>query len=73
VRTFKESTREYVEQEIERIIKGTCMTGDVEYTFEYQKGYSAIINLKEEIEFIMDLAKSVPGVTAVNECEPQIG
>ncbi|WP_285872232.1 M20 family metallopeptidase [Metabacillus litoralis] len=73
VRTFKESTREYVEQEIERIIKGTCMTGDVEYKFEYQKGYSAVINPKEEIEFVMDLAKSVPGVTAVNECEPQMG
>ncbi|MBU8880575.1 amidohydrolase [Bacillus sp. FJAT-29790] len=73
VRTFKESTREYVEKEIERVIKGTCLAGDVEYTYSYQKGYPATTNPKEEIEFVMELAKSVPGVTAVNECEPQMG
>jgi amidohydrolase len=73
VRTFKESTREFVEIEIERIIKGTCIAGDVEYSYEYQKGYPATVNPEQEINFVMDLAKSVPGVTAVNECEPRMG
>ncbi|MGG1661167.1 M20 family metallopeptidase [Brevibacillus sp. NRS-1366] len=73
VRTFKESTREEVEKEIERVIKGTCIAGDVDYSFEYVKGYPATINPKEEMEFVANLAKSVPGVTAVHECEPQMG
>ncbi|MFE1630199.1 M20 family metallopeptidase [Brevibacillus reuszeri] len=73
VRTFKESTRAEVEQEIERIIKGTCLAGDVEYEFEYIKGYPATVNPKEEMEFVAKLAETVPGVTAVNECEPQMG
>ncbi|MGW9129140.1 amidohydrolase, partial [Paenibacillus chitinolyticus] len=73
VRTFKESTRAEVEQEIERIIRGTCLAGDVEYEFEYIKGYPATVNPKEEMEFVAKLAETVPGVTAVNECEPQMG
>ncbi|WP_103104986.1 M20 family metallopeptidase [Brevibacillus reuszeri] len=73
VRTFKETTRAEVEQEIERIIKGTCLAGDVEYEFEYIKGYPATVNPKEEMEFVAKLAETVPGVTAVNECEPQMG
>ncbi|WP_312114300.1 M20 family metallopeptidase [Brevibacillus reuszeri] len=73
VRTFKESTRAEVEQEIERIIKGTCLAGDVEYDFEYIKGYPATVNPKEEMDFVAKLAETVPGVTAVNECEPQMG
>ncbi|GED67125.1 putative amidohydrolase YhaA [Brevibacillus reuszeri] len=73
VRTFKETTRAEVEQEIERIIKGTCLAGDVEYEFEYIKGYPATVNPKEEMDFVAKLAETVPGVTAVNECEPQMG
>lgn len=73
VRTFRESTREFVEKEIERIIQGTCIAGNVEYSYEYVKGYPAINNPKEEMEFVAKLAESVPGVTAVQECEPQMG
>ncbi|WNS76598.1 M20 family metallopeptidase [Bacillus sp. DTU_2020_1000418_1_SI_GHA_SEK_038] len=73
VRTFKDETREYIESEIERIIKGTCLAADAEYTYEYQKGYPATVNPKQEMEFIVELAKQVPGVTAVVECEPQMG
>lgn len=73
VRTFNENTREFIENEIERIIKGTCIASDVEYTYEYQKGYPATVNAKEETEFVVELAKTIPGVTAVKECDPQMG
>ncbi|MBI0577863.1 amidohydrolase [Neobacillus cucumis] len=73
VRTFKESTREFIVEEIERIIKGTCLAADCTYSYEYQKGYPAVVNPKEEMEFVAELAKSVPGVTSVRECEPQMG
>ncbi|MED4202489.1 M20 family metallopeptidase [Neobacillus mesonae] len=73
VRTFKESTRDHMEKEIERIIKGTCIAGDVDYTFEYQRGYPAVVNPKEEMEFLVNIARTVPGVTDVVECEPHMG
>ncbi|MED1468467.1 M20 family metallopeptidase [Bacillus salipaludis] len=73
VRTFKESTREFIEAEIERVIKGTCITADCTYTYEYQKGYPALVNHKEEMEFVANLAETVPGVTAVREIEPLMG
>lgn len=73
VRTFKEDTREFIEKEIEQIIKGTCLTGNVEYEYTYQKGYPALDNPKAEMDFIVDIAKNVPGVTAVNECVPHMG
>lgn len=73
VRTFKESTREHIEKEIERIVKGTCVASDTQYEFKYEKGYPAVVNPKEEMEFVANLAKSVPGVTAVNEIEPNMG
>ncbi len=73
VRTFKESIRESIEEEIDRIIKGTCLAGNVECEFEYQKGYPAVNNYEEETDFIKELAGAVPGVTAVEESKPQMG
>ncbi|MEH7122620.1 M20 family metallopeptidase [Bacillus sp. JJ1773] len=73
VRTFNEKTREFIETEIERIIKGTCLAADVEYSYDYQKGYPATCNPKEEMEFVVELAKQVPGVKAVVEIEPEMG
>ncbi|WP_026575756.1 M20 family metallopeptidase [Bacillus sp. UNC438CL73TsuS30] len=73
VRTFKESTREFIEAEIERVIKGTCLAADCTYRYEYQKGYPALVNHKEDMEFVANLAETVPGVTAVREIEPLMG
>ncbi|MBY0121839.1 M20 family metallopeptidase [Bacillus sp. S/N-304-OC-R1] len=73
VRTFKEETREFIIEEIERIIKGTCLTGNVDYVYNYQKGYPAVVNPQEEMEFVAEIAKGVPGVTSVEECVPHMG
>lgn len=73
VRTFKEDVREYIEQEIDRVVKGTCLAADADYSYTFTKGYPATINHEEETQFVAELAKSVPGVRNVNIIEPQMG
>ncbi|MBB5181123.1 amidohydrolase [Planomicrobium koreense] len=73
VRTFKEDVRSLVEQEIGRIIEGTCYAAGAKYEYTYTRGYPTTVNHKEETEFVAALAPQVPGVEAVNETEPVMG
>ena len=73
VRTFKEEVRSRIEQEIGRIVKGTCLAADADYTYKYTRGYPPVVNHPEETEFIAEIAKLAPGVTAVKEYPPQMG
>lgn len=73
VRTFKEDIRSYIEQEMERVIKGTCLASDVNYSFEYNKGYPSVINHEEETMLVAKLAENVPGVERVLESELNMG
>ena len=72
-RTFDDSVREQIEQEIERITKGTCLTADTSYTYKYYRGYPAVVNHQEETEFLAEIAKTIPGVNNVEESELQMG
>lgn len=73
VRTFSEETRDFIIGEMERIIKGACFSADCSYTFNYDKGYPAVVNHKEETEHLVDVAEGVKGVSEVEECEMQMG
>ena len=73
VRSFKEDVRSYIEEEIERIIKGTCYTANADYTFDFVRGYPAVVNHQEETEFIADISKQITGVKNVRESDPVMG
>ncbi|GIN19283.1 M20 family metallopeptidase [Siminovitchia fordii] len=74
VRTFSEDVRDLIEQEIETVVKGTCLAnGDCGYDFNYHRGYPAVVNHKNETKFLAGLAAEVPGVTNVEELEQQMG
>ncbi|TYR73447.1 amidohydrolase [Rossellomorea vietnamensis] len=73
VRTFKEDVRSSVETEIERVVKGACLSADAEYKYQFVKGYPACVNHQEETEFLAETAASVPGVKNVYEAAPQMG
>lgn len=73
VRTFKDEVRTLMEQEIERVVKGTCLSANADYTLSYQRGYPAVVNHKEETEFVARVAQGVPGVDKVVEGEAQMG
>jgi amidohydrolase len=73
VRTFNEEVRDQIEHEIERIVKGTCLCADADYEYVYTRGYPAVVNHKEETEFLIDVAQNVDGVTKIEETEPHMG
>ncbi|MGD6963687.1 M20 family metallopeptidase [Fictibacillus phosphorivorans] len=73
VRTFKEEVRVAIEQEIDRIAKGTCLASDASYEYVFKRGYPAVVNHKDDTEFVVDVARKVPGVVELEEIEPQMG
>lgn len=73
VRTFNEDIRNLVEAEMERVIKGTCMSNNADYSFKYTRGYPPVVNHKEDTEFLVSVARDVPGVDTVFETQPLMG
>ncbi|MEH7238400.1 M20 family metallopeptidase [Bacillus sp. JJ1562] len=73
VRTFSEDVRYQIETEIERIVKGTCIATDSTYTYAFHRGYPAVVNHKEQTDFLVEAAGNVPGVMQVEETAPQMG
>lgn len=62
-----------MDREIRRIVEGTCHLSDSDFDYEYRKGYPVLTNHKEETEFVMEVAQTVPGVETVREIEPVMG
>ncbi|MGO4887475.1 M20 family metallopeptidase [Anaerobacillus sp. MEB173] len=73
VRTFNEDVRTNIEQEMKRIIDGTCYTANAQANFTYSRGYPAVVNHQEETEFLAKVAECVPGVSIVEDMVPQMG
>ncbi|TLS36100.1 M20 family metallopeptidase [Pseudalkalibacillus caeni] len=73
VRTFREDTRDLMEREMERVTQGTCLGADASYTFDFIRGYPAVMNHEQETMFLAEVAKDVPGVENVKETEPEMG
>ena len=73
VRTFKEDVRSLMQTEMERVIKGIALASNSQYEFNFTKGYSAVVNHETETLLIKDIAASIPGVTEVYDCPPQMG
>ncbi|MCM3023617.1 amidohydrolase [Bacillus ginsengihumi] len=72
VRTFDEKTRDLIEAEIERIVKGTCIAADCTYEYQFHRGYPAVVNHDFETDVVIDSAKSVNGVEHIEESEPNM-
>ena len=73
VRTFNDDVRQFIEEEIEKIIKGTCYLSDSTYKYLFERGYPAVVNHAKETEFLIASAKEVPEVIHIEESEPQMG
>jgi len=73
VRTFNDKTRAFIEKEIERIVKGTCLTSDSSFDYKYIRGYPAVVNHKEETEYLVKCAQEIENVLHIEETEPEMG
>ncbi|MBY6050825.1 M20 family metallopeptidase [Cytobacillus firmus] len=73
VRTFNEDVRTIIEEEIERIVKGTCYTADSDYEYQFHRGYPAVVNHKRETEYLAELAGKIDEVRWAEETDPEMG
>lgn len=73
VRSFDEGVRTKIEEEIGRIVKGTCLAADANYDYQFMRGYPATVNHEAETAFLAEVAPLAPSVQAVKEYEPQMG
>lgn len=73
VRTFSEELRNFIEEDIERIVKGTCYLSDSTYDYKFERGYPAVVNHPSETEYLIQCAKQIKEVNNIEETEPQMG
>jgi amidohydrolase len=73
VRTFNDSVRQFIEDEMERIIAGTCSMSGSSYEFRFDRGYPAVVNHEKETAYLTSCAQMVAEVTTIEESEPQMG
>lgn len=71
-RTFTEESRDLIETELEKIIKGTCYANDCTYDYTFFRGYPAVWNHPAETELLIESAGKVAEVTSVEEAEPDM-
>ncbi|MFC3040676.1 M20 family metallopeptidase [Virgibacillus xinjiangensis] len=70
VRHFSEEVQETVIEEMEKIIKGVCISNDASYDFDYVKGYPPLINNESEARLVLEAGEKVEGVTKTEEVAP---
>ncbi len=73
VRTFKKEVQQMIKEELERIIKGTCLAADADYTLNYVDGYPATINHAKETLQLANVATQVEEATTIREYKEQMG
>ena len=72
IRTFNSEVKKRIKEEMERIIKGTCIAAGCEYEFHYYDGYPPVINHDFETEFLVQCAEEVPDVSSIKEGKPDM-
>lgn len=71
-RTFSEEERGLIERELETLLQATCAYMGASYTYDYVRGYPAVVNHPAETEHVIETVRAMPGVQ-VELCEPQMG
>jgi amidohydrolase len=72
VRAYSDSVRRQVEDEMRRILDGSCRSADASYRLNYETGYPAVVNHPRETARLIEIAGNVPAVTEVVSMEPRM-
>ncbi|WP_067840183.1 M20 family metallopeptidase [Amphibacillus sediminis] len=70
VRTFDPIMQDQMIKEMEAIIAGTCQSYQVDFDFDYIKGYPPVINHQQEAELVLKAAQQVPEVQTATFVKP---
>ncbi|WP_138419765.1 M20 metallopeptidase family protein [Aquibacillus sediminis] len=72
VRTFEPALQDFIIGEMEKIIKGTCISYGADYDFNYVKGYPPVVNHPDEAALVLQAANQVEDVERVEEVVPSM-
>ncbi|WP_057912492.1 M20 family metallopeptidase [Peribacillus muralis] len=72
VRTFKDDVRSFISEEIERVVKGTCIAANCTYDYQYFQGYPPVIPHDEETKFLIESTKMIKEVQVTEEIDPDM-
>lgn len=70
VRTFDDTTREQIAEDIEKTLQAACLLSGADYDYTYHYGYPAVVNHAQETQYITAIAEKIPQVEAVKVCQP---
>lgn len=70
VRSFDETVRKLIEEDLEAVLRATCDMFGATYSYLFTRGYPPVVNHKAETDFIAQLAIDIPGVENVITCPP---
>lgn len=70
VRTFDPQVQELIIEEMEKIIKGTCVASGADYEFNYEKGYPPVVNHPDEASLVLDRSAEADPALSTEEIEP---
>ncbi len=73
VRTFDPEVRDFIEQEIERVIQGEVASSGASYEFQYQRGYDALYNHPKETQFFVQTVERAFGQDLLVTGDPSMG
>ncbi|MDT8860048.1 M20 family metallopeptidase [Alkalihalobacillus sp. MEB130] len=73
VRTFDPVVQEFIIERMEQVVKGMCEAMGASYSFNYKKGYPAVINDSKETNYFVQAAREVEDEIELFEMEPVMG
>lgn len=70
VRAFNTDVRDYIYDEMDRVLQGICLSANATYKCRIIDGYPPVINDDRCAQFVYDLAHAVPAVAGSHWIEP---
>lgn len=70
VRSLNDDSRKKIKEEMEVLLKGTCLGMNATYEFDYTVGYPAVKNHSYETKIVENVAEQLKDVEKVTVCEP---
>lgn len=73
VRTLDEKLQTRIEKRLQEVSQGTCQTWRAECQFSYKRGYPALVNPPEMVEFVQQVVEQLWGTERLVSIKPVMG
>ena len=73
VRTFNDDIRDQIEAEIGNVVGATCALNGSTFDYKFHRGYPAVVNHKEETEYLCSVASDIKEISFIEETPPHMG